>query len=335
MRHLLPLRTVGGLVVTPILVTVFAGCGGAAGGQSSDQPAGYLSGEGPGWYDGVRYLNFTESDGRLTGFLSAVVPDVEGEGVVRVQYTLDGFADGDTLTLTATADPGNADTYLGGSGTWLGRQEGEALLLTFPEFGIEDEFRPTTEEAFNKAAAQASTVAIQQRNVWAANDTTAGTVEEVHILGERLAAMTYTDLLAEYDTNLADIREAVASLWSTGDCHYAWVVEYELDAIADLDSRRLEADLANVALDATALDAAQARARAAHDELQQAIAALPEGVDTSPRATVSAEALERAFTTADDERLRAQTAVAAAEEQAAGVRSEAHGLAAEVSAAGC
>ena len=333
-RLQLPRRPASRLVLVPVLAVVLGGCGGSDAGPSSDEPTGYLSGEGPGWYDGVRYLSLAESKGRLTGFLSAVVPD-SAEGAVRVRYTLDGFADGDTFTLTATADPGNVDTYLGGSGTWLGQQDGESLVLTLPAFELEDEFRPAMEEEFNRAAAQATTVAMQQRDVWAANDATAGTLEEIYILGERLAAVSFADLLAEYDTNLAQARYAVAKVDSTDDCYYGWVVEYELDAIADLDSRRLAADAATVAADAEALAAAQARARGEHDALEQAVAVLPDGVETTPSATVSADQVEVAVDAADQQSQQALTAVGAAEDHAAVVRGAAQSLAAEVAAAGC
>ncbi len=130
--------------------------------------------------------------------------------------------------------------------------------------------------------------------VWTANDAAGRAVDEVTAIGERLAALTdYADLLAEYDRNLADIRDAVANLLSAADCseasYYRWVIDYKLDAIADLDSRRLDADAADVQAESEALAGAQQNAQAALDQLEDAIAALPTGMESTPRATITAE----------------------------------------------
>ena len=74
-----------------------------------------------------------------------------------MEFVLDGFADEGTLTFTATSAARSAATYLGGSGTWLGRQEGENLVLTIPAVAVQQEFRPAAEQEFTKAAAQART----------------------------------------------------------------------------------------------------------------------------------------------------------------------------------
>jgi hypothetical protein len=73
-RHRLSCRPVGGLV-TGLFLTGCVGSASAGGGSAADS---FLSGKDTGWYDGIRFLTYTESNNHLTGTLSAVSPEANG-----------------------------------------------------------------------------------------------------------------------------------------------------------------------------------------------------------------------------------------------------------------
>lgn len=102
-------------------------------------------------------------------------------------------------------------------------------------------------------------------------------------------------------------------------------IDYQLDAIAYHDGQLAGGELAELT---TRLDAAARDAAGAFNELAAAIAALPDGVDSDPRATVTQEQLDGAAA-AHSELRKAVRALARARQHGQQVRGAVRALAAE------
>ena len=306
-------------------------------------PAGYL-GSGP---SGVEFIQWTESEGRLSGqYQTLYVTEDNPLQVKNQNAAFTGILNASNMSLTFSA--------LGFSTTWTGTLEYDTLTLVRPDQNgllSADLLRAGTVEDYNKAAASFQQ-SIQQKTAAAQATQAAASARAARqkavadanfALASALSSLEYSVTNLRQDTKFDDVLKAYETDWSTMQADYRTMQAdaakrpfncYQL-GVVNYDRGSIQYDLGSINYDHGSFayqqnivtsDTGQVQnkiqsAKQALQNLQGAVVANPTGIPppqfTPPDVTAQVAAAQQALSSSGKTLQLAQAQAATFDQEAA------------------